>query len=459
MNRVALIDVVALSHNLVGEHTPTITSLAGRLGGARKMHATLPAVTTTVQTSMLTGAPVSEHGIVGNGWYDRAEGEVKFWKQSNRLVEAEPVWRTARRMDSSFTCANVCWWYAMHADVDAFVTPRPVYRANGRKIPDCLTKPVELRDALQGRHGRFPLFKFWGPGASIESTRWIVDAALDIEERFKPSLQLVYLPHLDYGLQKLGPGHPEIPMHLRQVDAEIARLLERFDREGVRVILVSEYGIEPVTRGIALNRVLREAGHLALREELGREMLVPSECTAFAVADHQIAHVYIDQDTDREAIGELLRTVDGVERVALPSELGMAHERSGDLVAISRPDAWFTYDWWLDPARAPDYARTVDIHRKPGYDPRELFLTSKVRAAWKLMLMRLGVRTLLDVIPLDDTLVRGSHGRTDPAPGYEPVLIAEEAPDTADEAPIPCENVRDIVLKTLFGSDRATLPE
>ena len=252
MNRVAVLNVVALSKNLIGAHTPAISALAERMGGVRTMRVPLPALTTTVQTSMLTGAPVSEHGIVGNGWYDRSESEVKFWKQSNHLVQAEPVWRTARRMDASFTCANVCWWYAMHADVDAFVTPRPIYRANGRKVPDCLTKPTDLRDELQERHGRFPLFQFWGPGASIQSTRWIVDAALDVEARFKPSLQLVYLPHLDYGLQKLGPGHPEIPNHLRDVDNEVARLLERFDREGVHVILVSEYGIEPVSRGIAL---------------------------------------------------------------------------------------------------------------------------------------------------------------------------------------------------------------
>ena len=452
MNRVAVLNVVALSRNLIGEHTPAISALAGRQGGVRTMQAPLPALTTTVQTSMLTGAPVSEHGIVGNGWYDRAEGEVKFWKQSNHLVEAEPVWRTARRMDASFTCANVCWWYAMHSDVDAFVTPRPIYRANGRKIPDCLTKPTDLRDELQGRHGRFPLFQFWGPGANIESTRWIVDAALDVEARFKPSLQLVYLPHLDYGLQRLGPGHPEISNHLRDVDAEVARLLERFDREGVRVILVSEYGIEPVTRGIALNRVLRSEGHLALREELGREMLVPSECAAFAVADHQIAHVYVASEENRDAVAELLRNVDGVAEVANPASLGLAHARSGDLIAVSEPDAWFTYDWWLDPARAPDYARTVDIHRKPGYDPRELFLTSKARAAWKLFLMRLGVRTLLDVIPLDETLVRGSHGRVDPAPGFEPIVIAEEAPPPADKGALPCESVRDLVLQTLFGA-------
>ncbi|MCH2143703.1 MAG: alkaline phosphatase family protein [Phycisphaerales bacterium] len=451
MNRVAVLNVVALSPNLIGEHTPAIKALADRSGGVHTMSTTLPAVTTTVQASMLTGAPASEHGIVGNGWYDRTEGQVKFWKQSNKLVQADPVWRTARERDPDFTCANICWWYAMNSDVDTWVTPRPIYRANGRKVPDCLTRPGSLRDRLQARHGTFPLFRFWGPGANIESTRWITNAALDVEETCKPTLQLVYLPHLDYCLQKLGPGHPEIPNHLREVDAEVARLVERFDREGVRVILVSEYGIEPVTRGVALNRILREHGHLELREELGREMLVPDECRALAIADHQIAHVYVRCDSEIESIRALLEGVDGVERVLGRDELeeaGLAHERSGDLVAVSTADAWFTYDWWLDERRAPDYARTVDIHAKPGYDPRELFMSSRLRAAWKLFLMKMGIRTLLDVIPLDDRLVRGSHGRTTPAPGHEAVLIANGASD--QQTPIPCTMVRDLILQSIF---------
>lgn len=451
MNRVAVLNVVALSPNLIGEHTPAIAALAERSGGVQTMTTTTPAVTTTVQTSMLTGATVSEHGIVANGWYDRTEGQVKFWKQSNRLVEAEPVWKTARQRDPGFTCANICWWYAMNSDVDVYVTPRPIYRANGRKVPDCLTRPGELRDQLQERHGTFPLFKFWGPGASIESTRWIVDAALDVEQASKPTLELVYLPHLDYGLQKLGPDHPEIPRHLREVDTEVARLLERFDRESVKVILVSEYGIEPVRRGVALNRMLRQEGLLALREELGREMLVPDECRAFALADHQIAHVYVQQDQDTNRVRRLIEAVDGVQEVLGREEIeagGLRHARSGDLIAISDADSWFTYDWWLDPDRAPDYARTVDIHNKPGYDPRELFLSSKLRAAWKLLLMKAGIRTTLDVIPLDDTLVRGSHGRPDPASGFEAVLISEDRPQ--QHGPVPCTSVRDLILSAVF---------
>ena len=450
MQRVALLNIVALARDLIGDHTPAIRAFAERSGGVHPLRSSFPALTTTVQTSMLTGAPVAEHGIVGNGWYDRTDGEVKFWKQSQKLVEAEPIWREAKRRDERFTSANICCWYAMNSDVDCFVTPRPIYRANGRKFPDCLTGPAGLREELQSRYGTFPLFRFWGPGANIESTRWIVDAAIHVSETREPTFEMVYLPHLDYGLQKLGPEHPDVPRHLEELDREVGRLIEHFERQGVRVFIVSEYSIEQVDRPVALNRVLRKAGLLELREECGSEMLVPSECTAVAVADHQVAHVYVDDPERIEEIRTILEGVAGVSRVALPSEVGLDHPRSGDLIAVAEHGSWFVHDWWLDESRAPDYARTVDIHRKPGYDPRELFLSSRLRMAWKLALMKLGIRTTLDVIPMDASLVRGSHGLIDPPPGREPVLIGLDQPIAPGES-LPCEAVRSILIEAMFG--------
>ena len=450
MQRVALINIVALSRDLIGEHTPAIRSFAERSGGVHPLKSSFPAVTTTVQTSMLTGAPVHEHGIVGNGWFDRIDGEVKFWKQSHKLVQSEPIWREAKRRDHGFTSANICCWYAMNSDVDIFVTPRPIYSANGRKHPDCLTRPSELRDQLQNRHGVFPLFRFWGPGSSIESTRWIVDAAIDVSTTHEPTLEMVYLPHLDYGLQKLGPNHPDIPDHLAELDHEVGRLIAHFEENGVRVLIVSEYSIEEVDHPIALNRALREAGLLELRRERGSDLLVPSECEALAVADHQVAHVYVRDSGRVDEVRDLLRNVPGVSKVAPASEFNLDHERSGDLVALADHGSWFVHDWWTDDEQAPDYSRTVDIHRKPGYDPRELFLSSRVRLAWKLALMKLGIRTTLDVIPLDASLVRGSHGRDDPAEGREPVLIGIDTPDSEDDC-MPCESIRSILIEALFG--------
>ena len=449
MQRVAFINIVALSRDLIGAHTPSIRSFAERSGGVHPLHSSFPAVTTTVQTSMLTGAPVREHGIVGNGWYDRTDGEVKFWKQSQKLVQAEPVWREAKKRDQQFTSANICCWYAMNSDVDIFVTPRPIYRANGRKHPDCLTRPPGLRDELQSRHGVFPLFRFWGPGSNIESTRWIVDAAIDVSKTYEPTLEMVYLPHLDYGLQKLGPNHPDIPIHLAQLDQEVGRLIDHFEENGVRVFIASEYSIEEVDTPIALNRVLRKSGLLELRRECGSDLLVPSECEALAVADHQVAHVYVKQSGRIQEVQKLLVNVPGVSKVVAPAEIELDHERSGDLIAVADHGSWFVHDWWMDDERAPDYSRTVDIHSKPGYDPRELFLSSRVRLAWKLALMKLGIRTTLDVIPLDASLVRGSHGRNDPAQGREPVLIGIEKSNSESDF-IPCESVRSILIEALF---------
>jgi len=239
----------------------------------RTLRPPLPAVTCTAQSTMLTGLAPSEHGIVGNGWHDRSLGEVQFWKQSNRLVAGEKVWETARRVDPSFTCANACWWYAMHASSDAMLTPRPIYKADGRKIPDCLTKPADLRDTLQARFGQFPLFKYWGPTAGIESTDWISMATKHFIEETKSTLVLSYLPHLDYALQKLGPGHPSIRSELREIDRVVGGLLDICERARVLPLIVSEYGIVPVRDAVWLNRVLRDAGLLAVRLEDGREIV------------------------------------------------------------------------------------------------------------------------------------------------------------------------------------------
>jgi predicted AlkP superfamily pyrophosphatase or phosphodiesterase len=457
-SRVCLINVVALSPNLIGEATPRIKEFARRTGGVRTLRPPLPAVTCTAQSTMLTGLAPSAHGIVGNGWHDRALGEVQFWKQSNRLVAGEKVWETARRIDPSFTCANACWWYAMHATTDAMVTPRPVYKADGRKIPDCLTKPAALRDELQSRFGQFPLFKYWGPTAAIDSTDWISMATMHFIEQTKSTLVLSYLPHLDYALQKVGPGHPTIRQELREVDRVVGGLLDSCERARVQPLIVSEYGIVPVRDAVWINRVLRDAGLLAVRHEDGREILDLEHSDAFAVADHQVAHVSVREPSDIARVEAILGKVDGVERTLsgqARQEAGLDHPRAGDIVCVSAADRWFAYGWWLDDAKAPDYARTVDIHRKPGYDPCELFYDPalpwpKGRAIRKLLLRKLGFRALLDVVPLDASLVRGSHGRVQQAPGFDPVLLGE-LPDPFLEPTLPMSAVRDAILTASFG--------
>src|SRR5262245_56525833 len=231
----AVLNVVGLSSSLLGPHSPRLNALIAK-GRVQRLRPVLPAVTCSVQSSMLTGLTPREHGIVGNGWYSRELAEVQFWKQSNRLVGGEKVWESARRRDPGVTCANLFWWYNMYSTADYSVTPRPIYKADGRKLPDVYSDPPALRDQLQQRFGTFPLFNFWGPMASIKSSEWIADAAMFVHERHKPTLTLVYLPHLDYGLQKLGPGHADIPQHVAEIDAVVGRLIDYFDAAGVRVL-------------------------------------------------------------------------------------------------------------------------------------------------------------------------------------------------------------------------------
>jgi predicted AlkP superfamily pyrophosphatase or phosphodiesterase len=439
-------------------------------GAVATVGAVLPAVTCSVQSTYLTGRRPSEHGVVGNGWYYRDECEVHLWRQSNQLVQAPKIWDAARATDPSFTCANLFWWFNMYSAADYAVTPRPMYPADGRKLPDVWTQPGSLRSELQRALGTFPLFEFWGPGASIRSTRWIAESAKRVDERHDPTLTLVYLPHLDYCLQRDGPHSPAIAQNLRDVDAVCGDLISHFEGRGARVVMLSEYGIAPVDKPIHLNRALRERGLLAVREELGLEVFDPGASTAFAVADHQVAHVYVN---DRDRLSEVRALVEGLDGVAevLDDEgkrrHGIDHERAGELVAIAVPGAWFTYYYWLDDRRAPDFARTVDIHRKPGYDPVELFIDPalklpKLKLGLTLAKKQLGFRYLMDVIPLDASLVRGSHGRPPASPDEGPLFITSE-PDLLDKPAIEATDVFGLLLRHLdeqavVGEGRPAVP-
>jgi predicted AlkP superfamily pyrophosphatase or phosphodiesterase len=452
VRRTLVLDVVGLTPGMIGEHTPALAALAKR-GALRPLVPVLPAVTCSVQSTFTTGLLPREHGCVANGWYYRDVAEVALWKQSNHLVAGEKIWDAAKRRDPSFTCAKLFWWFNMYSTADYAVTPRPMYPADGRKLPDVHAHPPALRHDLQRKFGQFPLFDFWGPRAGITSSRWITAAALDVWREQKPTLALVYLPHLDYDLQRYGPASEQAKTALREIDSLCGDLIEQAQRDGAAVIVLSEYGITPVTGAVHINRVLREAGFITVRDELGHELLDAGASRAFAVADHQVAHVYVRDGLDE--VARLLAATPGIERVlddAGKREVGLDHARSGELVAISAADRWFSYYYWLDDARAPDFARTVDIHRKPGYDPVELFLDPEIgipplAVGWRLAKRKLGFRTLLDVIPLDTGLVKGSHGRMPDRTDDGPVVISSVGlPDGA----IAATAIKQLVLDHLF---------
>ena len=454
MRRTMVLDVVGLTPELVGEHTPALAALA-KSGAMRPIATVLPAVTCSVQSTFTTGVLPSGHGCVGNGWYYRELAEIAFWKQSNQLVSGDKIWDEGRRRDANFRCAKLFWWFNMYSTADFTVTPRPMYPADGRKLPDIYTQPPELRAALQDQLGQFPLFDFWGPRAGITSSKWITAAAVDVWRRNHPTLALVYLPHLDYDLQRQGPHGPGIPAALRAIDALCGDLIEIARKDDARVLVVSEYGITPVDGAVHINRVLRDAKLLVVRDERGRDQLDAGASQAFAVADHQIAHVYV-RGVPTDQVKALLEATPGIERV-LDGDgkraAGLDHPRSGDLVAISTANKWFTYYHWTDDDRAPDFARTVDIHRKPGYDPVELFLdptlfAPQVAVLWKLAQRKLGFRSLLDVIALDASLVKGSHGRLTDSPDHGPVAISSEP---LPDGPIAATSIKTLVLDHVFG--------
>ena len=451
--------VVGLTPSLVGPHTPNLKKLADE-GGKRPLATVFPAVTCTVQASLLTGRLPSGHGAVANGWYFRDIAEVNLWRQSHHLISGEKIWEAARRRDQNFTCAQMFWWYNMYSSADWSATPRPMYPADGRKVPDHYSHPPEIHDELNQKLGTFPLFNFWGPMADIKSSQWIADATLHVMETRDPTLTFCYLPHLDYNLQRLGPDldHPRLQKDLNEVDDICGGLIDAAKRSGRAVMVVSEYGITKVTDAIHINRALREAGFVAVREEMGRETFDAGASTAFAVADHQAAHIYVGQPDRVRAVAELIRGLDGVETVLDDDgkrEAGIDHPRSGELVAISKPDRWFSYYFWLDDSRAPDYARTVDIHRKPGYDPVELFLDPSIRipplaVGWRLAKRKLGHRTLLDVISLKDTkLVKGSHGRVTDDPDDGPLVISSR-PELLPAGEVPATVFKSLVLRHVF---------
>ncbi|MGW2473137.1 alkaline phosphatase family protein [Streptomyces sp. NPDC001665] len=449
-----VLDVVGLTPRLL-DHMPHLKAL-GQSGTRAPLGTVLPAVTCAAQSTFLTGTTPAEHGIVANGWYFRELGDVLLWRQHNGLVAGDRLWDAARRAHPGYTVANICWWYAMGADTDYTVTPRPVYYADGRKEPDCYTRPPALHDELTEKLGTFPLFHFWGPGADLVSSQWIIDATRHILDTRHPDLALCYLPHLDYDLQRYGPDDPRAFRAAADLDRAVAPLLEDARREGRTVVALSEYGITRVDRPVDINRALRRAGLLEVHTQDGMEYLDPMASRAFAVADHQIAHVYVRRPEDLEAAREALAGLPGID-LLLDDEgkkaNGLDHPRSGELVAVAEPDAWFTYYYWLDDDRAPDFAQLVEIHRKPGYDPVELFMDPedpyvRVKAATAIARKKLGMRYRLAVVPLDPSPIRGSHGRLPPSDEEGPLILCSTP--HAFTGPVRATEVKSLLL-TLAG--------
>jgi predicted AlkP superfamily pyrophosphatase or phosphodiesterase len=418
MQRSAILNVVGLAPGLLGEHTPNILNFLKNGARSLPVKPVLPAVTCTAQSTYLTGKFPTEHGIVGNGWFDRTLSEHHFWKQSNRIVKGEKLWETLRSEKPGYTCAKMFWWYNMYSSADWSITPRPMYPTDGRKFFDVYSQPMALRNEVKRDLGVFPFPSFWGPMAGLPSSRWIADSAMWVEMKYSPDLNLIYLPHLDYNFQRYGQSDKRVNKDLQEVDQLVGEILHFMEKRGVGVMILSEYGITDVSRVIYPNRAFREKGWIQIKEELGLELLDCGASKAFAITDHQVAHVYLNDPTIESEVRKVLEEMEGIQSVydrSTRATVGLDHDRAGDLIAFSDESSWFAYYHWLDDSKAPDFARCVDVHRKYGYDPVELFLDEsqpliKAKIAWRLLKKKFGLRMLMDVIPLDPSLVKGSHG-------------------------------------------------
>ena len=462
MKPVVCIDVVGLSTRQISADTPHLWRLM-REGCGAPMRPILPAVTCSAQATMLTGLAPSAHGAVGNGWYMRETGEANLWRQSNALVTGEKTYEAVKRLHPQATTAKIFWWWNLGAAVDYAITPRPYYPADGRKIPAVYAAPHEYGAQLEAELGAFPFFDFWGPKSGLPSSRWLADAAVKTIGQRQPTLTMVYLPHLDYDHQRFGPDHARSLQALREVDTLVGDIRAAAEAIGAATMVVSEYSIEEAHTPVHINRVLRQAGLAAVRQTPNGEVFDPFGSRAFAVADHQVAHVYTKDRKALDAARAVVRQLAGVAEVLEgPSRAaaGLDHARAGDLVLVAKPGAWFTYYHWLDDVCAPDFARTVDIHRKHGYDPCELLLDPKLplpmaRIALRLLQKKLGMRYLMDVIPLDASLIKGTHGRVDADPARGAVFLCSQpwsacgGEPRAQQAGTPIVEMAEVKARTL----------
>jgi predicted AlkP superfamily pyrophosphatase or phosphodiesterase len=424
MRRTLVVNVAGLAAELVAE-IPSLAKLAGR-GACLPMEPILPATTLPMQATLTTGELPARHGIIANGLYFFDTAEVRFWEQSSRLVGAPRVWDLAKGRQRP-KVASLFWQLGMYGTADILLTPKPVHAPGDKLLQDCYSRPVDLYRRLAGGEaelrpatprGPFNLMHYWGPMANIESSRWIADASAAVWREEKPDLALVYLPHLDYSGHRLGPDSPQHKAEARALDDLLSPLIAAAHDDGARVLVLSEYSFVPVNRPVALNRVLREAGMLAVREVEGGEYLHPGDSRAFAMVDNQVAHIYFpateDLAADLKKVRRLLEATEGVAEV-LDAEgkkaRGLDHVRSGDLVALAEPQAHFTYYWWLEDAKAPPFARTVDIHAKPGFDAAELLIDMQRKC-----------------IPTTAEGIRGSHGLVQADGQGWGVMVASELP-------------------------------
>ena len=352
-----------------------------------------PAVTCTVQASFRTASPPSEHGMIANGLFDRKLKKTFFWEQSSALYSGERIWDKFR--ENGGTVGQVCWQQAIGNDSDLILTPAPIHKHHGGMIQDFHARPAGLYDKLCRKTGKkFNLFSYWGPFTSEKSTSWITDSTVElIKSGEAADFQLVYLPHLDYEMQKTGPNSEKSKKAFTFTEKQIKKLFFAAQEAEYEVLIFGDYAITEAHTAIYPNRILKDAGLFNVRKV--KSMLYPDIYTshAFAMVDHQIAHIYIENIENIQTVRDIFKKINGIKNAYLKSEK-INNQTSGEVILEADEGYWFAYPWWGKKSEAPDYATHVDIHSKPGFDPCELYME-----LWPPM-----------SISTDTSKIKGTHG-------------------------------------------------
>lgn len=455
MRKLLLLNVAALSPREITAHTPTLSALA-QAGACTPLQAPFPSLTCTSHATMVTGTLPSAHGVVGNGWYEHEHARVFMWNRSAHQVTGQTIWDAARARQPGFRVANLFWRFVADSSCDLQVTERPVYWVSGRKTFDYFTVPTELHDRLQGELGRFPFPQFWGPFAGLKSTQWILNATAQVMAQDDPDLLMAYAPYLDYEAQRHGPDADPAKDALAHMDSALTSLLARARASGRDVALVSDYGFTTVNRPVHINRILREAGLLDIEVAENGDQIAMGTSRAFAVCDNQAAHVYVRASEDIAMVQALLRDVDGVDDV-LDAEaqvkVGIAHARSGDLVAVASRDSWFNYQYWLSAERAPDFADCIAIFDKASFDPCELFPRpgpfGKPFVALRLMQKLARLAVPFNVIDPNPNNPRGARDIAPDAATGATLITSWSRPEDS----VLMQDLKSLLLERMFDAD------
>jgi len=397
MKKIIVLDIPGLvGSNIDKNETKNISKIIKNNHSV--LNPTFPAVTCSAQSSILTGTYPSEHGIIANGYYDKTYKEIHFWDQPSKLVKKPQIWDILKEKNSKIKTAVLFWQNTLFAKSDTVITPKPIHLENNF-VMWCYSKPENFYEEISKEIGEFDLKWYWGPFASIESSKWIINATKITIKNHNPDLLLTYIPHLDYAGQKYGPESIEFQNSLSEVDELIGNLIDFLQSEKLEyeIIILSEYGFNQVNNSISPNIILNDNLLLQTRNIGGKEYIDFELSKAFAMCDHQIAHIFIKpgfEETvtkifEKQPIGKILNK-------KMQKELHIDNERSGDIILMSEKNSWFNYHWWTDEKFAPDFTFSVDIHRKPGFDPLELFFDMKTKK-----------------ISHDTSLIHGSHGIID----------------------------------------------